>query len=85
MTPLLALLGLCLPVVTLGYILLCAASPWGTCSGAAPAARTAPAGPATAPACGPASAGSSTPTCAASTGTAPDDGQPYAAEVRAYR
>ena len=31
MTPLLALLGLCLLVVTLCYMLLCAASPWGTC------------------------------------------------------
>jgi hypothetical protein len=30
-TALLALLGLCLPVVTLGYLLLCASSPWGTC------------------------------------------------------
>ena len=29
MTPLLALLGLCLPLVTLGYVLLCAASPVG--------------------------------------------------------
>ena len=31
MTALLALLGLCLPVVTLGYLLRCASSPWGTC------------------------------------------------------
>lgn len=31
MTPFLALLGLCLITVTLCYILLCAASPWGTC------------------------------------------------------
>ena len=62
-----------LPIVTSGYILLCASSPWGPVSGAAPVGRTAPAGPATAPACGPASAGSCTPTCAASTGTAPGD------------
>lgn len=32
MTALLTLLGLCLPVVTLGYITLCASSPWGTCA-----------------------------------------------------
>jgi len=30
-TALLALLGLCLPIVTICYALLCAASPWGTC------------------------------------------------------
>jgi hypothetical protein len=32
LTPLAFLLGLCLPAVTLGYILLCSASPWGTCT-----------------------------------------------------
>jgi hypothetical protein len=31
MTPLLTLLGLCPIIITLGYLLLCAASPWGTC------------------------------------------------------
>ena len=31
MTALLALLGLCLPIVTIGYLLRCASSPWGTC------------------------------------------------------
>jgi len=30
-TALLALLGLCLSVITLGYLLRCASSPWGTC------------------------------------------------------
>jgi hypothetical protein len=30
-TALLALLGLCLPVITLGYAFLCASSPWGPC------------------------------------------------------
>jgi hypothetical protein len=30
-TPLVALLGLCLLVVTLGYVIACTASPWGTC------------------------------------------------------
>jgi hypothetical protein len=29
---LIALLGLCLLFVTLGYIALCAVSPWGTCN-----------------------------------------------------
>ena len=32
MTPLLILLGLCLPAVTICYLLACAASPWGTCT-----------------------------------------------------
>lgn len=32
MTPLLVLLGLCLPAVTICYILACAVSPWGTCT-----------------------------------------------------
>lgn len=32
MTPFLTLLGLCLIVATLCYVLLCAASPWGTCT-----------------------------------------------------
>lgn len=31
MTSLLSLLGLCLPIVTIGYLLRCGASPWGTC------------------------------------------------------
>jgi len=31
-TPLAALLGLCLTAVTLCYALLCAASPWGRCA-----------------------------------------------------
>jgi hypothetical protein len=31
MTPVLILLGLCPIAVTLGYILLCSVSPWGTC------------------------------------------------------
>ena len=31
MTALLALLGLCLPIVIVGYLLRCASSPWGTC------------------------------------------------------
>jgi hypothetical protein len=31
LTPLIVPLGLCLLAVTLGYALVCAASPWGTC------------------------------------------------------
>ena len=31
MTPLLVLLGLCLPAITLCYLLWCSVSPWGTC------------------------------------------------------
>jgi hypothetical protein len=31
-TPLLFLLGLCPFIVTLGYVFLCATSPWGTCN-----------------------------------------------------
>ena len=58
MTALLALLGLCLPVVTIGYLLRVRVLAVGDLlAGAAPAARTGPAGPATAPACGPASPG----------------------------
>jgi hypothetical protein len=32
LTPLLALLGLCLLIVTVCYTALCASSPWGTCT-----------------------------------------------------
>jgi hypothetical protein len=39
LTPLIALLGLCLLIVTLGYILLCSASPWGTCARCRPGGR----------------------------------------------
>lgn len=31
MTPLITLLGLCLPAVTLCYLAVCSASPWGRC------------------------------------------------------
>ncbi len=40
MTPLVVPLGLCLASVTLGYISLCASSPWGRC----PRCRRAPGG-----------------------------------------
>ncbi|MFC6083705.1 hypothetical protein [Sphaerisporangium aureirubrum] len=41
MGPLIALLVLCLPAITLGYIGFCYASPWGTCRrcGSASAAK----------------------------------------------
>lgn len=39
MTPLLALLGLCLIAVTLSYAVVCAASPWGTCNRCRPGGR----------------------------------------------
>lgn len=32
MTPLITLLGLCLPAVTLSYLAVCAVSPWGRCT-----------------------------------------------------
>ena len=35
----LALLGLCLLAVTLGYVLLCASSPWGTCNRCRPGGK----------------------------------------------
>ena len=35
----LALLGLCLIAVTLGYALLCASSPWGTCARCRPGGK----------------------------------------------
>jgi hypothetical protein len=40
LTPLAFLLGLCLPVVTLGYIIWCSASPWGTCTRCRRTSRT---------------------------------------------
>ena len=39
MPALLALLGLCLPAVTLGYIMMCAVSPWGTCNRCRPGGK----------------------------------------------
>jgi hypothetical protein len=32
LTPLIVLLGLCLPLVTLSYLTVCSASPWGRCA-----------------------------------------------------
>ena len=39
MTPVLVLLGLCLTAVTISYVLLCAASPWGLCLRCSPGGR----------------------------------------------